>query len=715
MTLPTVFFGLGRRLPLMLQTEATECGLACLGMVAGYHGFRTDLARLRRRFPVSQHGATLGQLLTVAHELGLASRPLRLDLEDLSELRLPCILHWNMNHFVVLKRVGPRHITIHDPASGERRIPMDEVSRSFTGVALELWPTPAFRPSAAPPSIRFRDLIGRVDGLFGAAGQILTLALVLEVFALVSPFYLQWVIDHVLVSADRDLLTTLALGFGLLLIVQYVFSTLRAWILLHVGTDLKLQWRANVFSHLLRLPMVYFERRHLGDIVSRFGSVDEIQRVLTTAFFSAVLDGLMSILTVVMMFLYSPPLAGFALAAMVGYSLIRIVWFRPLRNATEEEIVHEARQHSHFLETVRGIKAVKLFGRQEERRASWLTLVADQVNASVRTQRLGIAFDTANGLLFGLVTIVVIWLGAREVLDGVMTVGMLMAFKAYKDQFDQRIAGLIERYFEMRMLRVQGERLADIVLEPPEAGAPPPPSNPNAPTTDGVEVRLRQLRFRYADTDPYVLDGIDLSIPAGQSVAIIGPSGCGKTTLMNLLLGIFAPSAGEIEIGGLRVDRGNSEAARRLIGTVTQDDTLFAGSIADNICFFDPHADRARIEACARMAHIHDDIARMAMGYNTLIGDMGTVLSGGQKQRVFLARALYKQPQLLILDEATSHLDVALETAVNEAVKALPLTRIIIAHRPETILSADRVITLYDGAIAEDEPVSALRARHAES
>lgn len=715
MTLPTVFFGLGRRLPLILQTEATECGLACLGMIAGYHGFRTDLARLRRRFPVSQHGATLGQLLAVAHELGLASRPLRLDLEDLSELRLPCILHWNMNHFVVLKRVGPRHITIHDPASGERRIPMDEVSRSMTGVALELWPTPAFRPSAAPPSIRFRDLIGRVDGLFGAAGQILTLALVLEVFALVSPFYLQWVIDHVLVSADRDLLTTLALGFGLLLIVQYVFSTLRAWILLHVGTDLKLQWRANVFSHLLRLPMLYFERRHLGDIVSRFGSVDEIQRVLTTAFFSAVLDGVMSVLTLVMMFLYSPPLAGFALAAMVGYSLIRIIWFRPLRDATEEEIVHEARQHSHFLETVRGIKAVKLFGRQEERRASWLTLVADQVNASVRTQRLGIAFDTANGLLFGLVTIVVVWLGAREVLDGVMTVGMLMAFKAYKDQFDQRIAGLIERYFEMRMLRVQGERLADIVLEAPESGTRQAPASPvSSAPTEGVDVCLRQLRFRYADTDPYVLDGIDLTIPAGQSVAIVGPSGCGKTTLMNLLLGIFPPSAGDIEIGGLRVDRGQSEAARRLIGTVTQDDTLFAGSIADNICFFDPHADRERIEHCARLAHIHDDIARMPMSYNTLIGDMGTVLSGGQKQRVFLARALYKQPRLLILDEATSHLDVALETAVNEAVKALPLTRIIIAHRPETILSTERVITLFDGVIAEDEPVAALIARQSE-
>ena len=213
--LPGLF---GRTLPVILQTEATECGLACLGMVSGYHGQRTDLATLRRRFSISQYGATLAQLIGIANALGLASRPLRLDLEDLPQLRTPCILHWNLNHFVVLKKATGRGIVIHDPATGQRQVSMDEVSRCFTGVALELWPSASFRPAAPPPSIRFRDLIGRVDGLLGAGTQVLVLAVALEVFALVSPFYLQWVIDHVLLSADRDLLTTLALGFGLLLI-----------------------------------------------------------------------------------------------------------------------------------------------------------------------------------------------------------------------------------------------------------------------------------------------------------------------------------------------------------------------------------------------------------------------------------------------------------------------------------------------------------------
>jgi len=701
----------GRTLPVILQTEATECGLACLGMVAGFHGRRTDLAQLRREFSISQHGATLGQLIGIANALGIASRPLRLDLEDLAQLRTPCILHWNLNHFVVLKKVTRRGIRIHDPASGVRHVAMDEISRCFTGVALELWPSPAFRSSAPPPTIRFRDLIGRVSGLFAAGSQVLVLAVALEVFALASPFYLQWVIDHVLVSADRDLLTTLALGFGLLLVVQQLFGALRSWILLHIGTNLSLQWRTNVFAHLLRLPVQYFEKRHLGDIVSRFGAVDEIQSKLTASFFSALIDGLMSAVTLAMMFLYSPPLAWLAVAAMIVYALIRGLWFRPLRLATEQEIVHHASQQSHFLETVRGIKAVKLFQRQDERRSSWLSLVAEQMNAGVRTQRLAIAFQTANGLLFGLVGIAILWLGARLTLDGTMTVGVLMAFKAYKDQFDGRVAGLVEKYFELRMLRLQGERLADIVLTKPERDA-----SHRAPSGEADPVptiRLQGLRFRYAETDPWVVDGIDLEIPPGQSVAFVGPSGCGKTTLINLILGVFPPAEGDILIGDVSLRRNGGEALRSAIGTVMQDDTLFAGSIADNISFFDPAPDRVRIEECARLAHIHDEIAALPMAYHTLVGDMGTVLSGGQKQRLFLARALYKRPRILILDEATSHLDVECEQAVNRAIQSLALTRILIAHRPETIFSAERVVALGGGRVIEDMPIAELRARQA--
>jgi ATP-binding cassette subfamily B protein RaxB len=693
-------FGLAPALPLMLQTEATECGLACVGMVAGYHGYRTDLATLRRRFPVSLKGSTLRDLIAIAGQLELATRPLKLDLEDLAQLKLPCILHWNLNHFVVLQEVGPRSATVYDPAFGIRKLPMEEVAKSFTGVALELWPNPGFKQAEVKQTVRLRALLGRVTGLYRSFSQILLLSLALEVFAVVSPFFLQWVIDNVLISADRDLLTTLALGFGLLMLMQQAVNIARSWVLMYMSTTLNVQWQANVLTHLLRLPVAYFEKRHLGDVVSRFGAVGAIQHTLTTSFLEAILDGVMTVVTLVLMFIYSPLLAWVAIGAMALYGLGRWAWFAPLRHATEEQIIHAAKQQSHFLETIRGVKTIKLFQRQDERRASWLSLLVDQVNADLRTQKLNLLYKSLNGVLFGIENILIIWLGARMVMDGNFTVGVLMAFNAYKGQFDSRVSSLIDKFVEVKMLQLQGERLADIVLQQPETAHGRLVGEQEAPLTPSLEVR--GLRFRYAEQEPYVLDGVSFRIAAGESVAIVGPSGGGKTTLINILLGILAPTQGEVLIGGQSVSHVGLDALRRMIGTVLQDDVLFAGSLADNISFFDPQADHGWIAECARMAAIHHDIAAMPMGYNTLVGDMGTILSGGQKQRVLLARALYKRPQILFLDEATSHLDIEREHLVNAAIKSISITRVIVAHRPETINSADRVINLAGGKVIDD-------------
>ncbi|MBB3121190.1 peptidase domain-containing ABC transporter [Pseudoduganella violacea] len=694
-------FGFGARLPLMLQTEATECGLACLAMVANFHGHHCDLAGLRRRFPISLKGVNLSHLMQVAQQLELAARPLKLDLEGLPQLRLPCILHWNFNHFVVLKEVGKNSLTIHDPACGIRVVAMDEVSRCFTGVALELWPGAAFQPQQAAPRVKLRSLVGRVTGLARSALQIILLALALEVFAIVAPFYLQWVVDNVLVTANRDLLSTLALGFGLLVLMQHAIGGVRSWVILYLGTTLSIQWRANVFSHLLRLPVQYFEKRHLGDVVSRFSAIDQIQKSLTNSFLEAVLDGLMTSVILLMMFIYSVQLGMVAVGTMLLYALGRWIWYRPLRNATEEEIIHAARQQTHFLETVRGVKAIKLFQRQDERRATWLALLVNQINADLRTQKLQLFYKTLNGLLFGLENTLIIWLGARLVLNGDFSVGALMAFSAYRSQFDSRVASLIDKLYELKMLQLQGERLADIVHAEPEslASGLAPEQSEAVPAS----IELRDLHYRYAPHEPYVLSGVSLKIEEGESVAIAGPSGCGKSTLLNVLLGVLPPGEGDILLGGQNLRQVGLGPLRAMVGTVLQDDVLFAGSIADNISFFDPQADMAWIRECAEMAAIATEIAAMPMNYNTLVGDMGTVLSGGQKQRVLLARALYKRPRILILDEATSHLDIAREHQVNTAVKALRMTRIIVAHRPETIASADRVITLIAGKVAQDQ------------
>jgi ATP-binding cassette subfamily B protein RaxB len=691
-------FGLGRTLPIALQTEASECGLACLVMVSNYHGFRTDLATMRRLFLISIKGTTLSHLMGMAQAVGFTTRPVKLELEDLKDLRRPCILHWNFNHFVVLKEVGARHVVIHDPAMGIRKLSFEEVSAAFTGVALELWPNPGFKQVTFKQSVKLRDMMGHVTGLYRSMGQVLLLALALEVFALVSPFYMQWVVDHVLVSADRDLLTTLALGFGLLVLMQQAISTVRAWVIMHMSTTLNVQWRANLFAHLIRLPVDFFEKRHLGDVVSRFGAIDQIQHTLTSTFVEAILDGVLTIATLAMMFLYSPTMAWIAIGAMLLHGLGRWAWFRPLRNATEEQIVHAAKQQTHFIETVRGVRALKLFQRLDERRNSWLGLFVEQVNADLRTQKLQVMYRLLNGLLFGVERILIVWLGAGLVMDGAFSIGVLLAFIAYKDQFVNRVSGLIDRLVEMRMLHLQGERLADIALAEQEPAVVDTMSKQEIEQLP-ASIVIQGLRYRYADAEPWVLDGIDLEIAAGESVAIVGPSGCGKSTLMNVMLGLRPFKEGQVLVGGQPLSKLGLSHLRNIVGTVMQDDALFAGSIADNIAFFDQQVDMAWVEECARKAAVYEDIVAMPMGFNTLIGDMGAALSGGQKQRILLARALYKKPKILFLDEATSHLDVAREAMVNEAIQALDMTRVIIAHRPETIASAKRVIVMAAGKV----------------
>lgn len=681
--------------PLILQTEAAECGLACLAMVAGAHGLATDLPALRRRFSLSLKGVTLADLVRMAAVLKLQGRALRAELAHLPQLKTPCILHWDMNHFVVLVRVQGRHLWIHDPAGGARRLTLEEASPHFTGIALELTPMPDFAPGRDRRRTRLAQLVGPVTGLRRALAQILLLALVLETFVLLNPFLLQWVVDDVLVTGDRDLLLVLGLGFGGLVLFQAATAALRGWAVLALSAQLNQQWLSNIFAHLLRLPLPWFEKRHAGDIWSRFGSVRQIQQTLTGSFVEALLDGLLVLLTLVLMLVYSPALAAIAFGAVALYALLRAAGYRALRRASEQVLVHEARQASHFLESLRGIAAIKLFGAEPDRQSRFASLVVDATNADVQARRLQLGFATTHRLLFGLERVAVVWLGASLVLDQRISLGMLFAFLAYKEQFAQRFSALIDRGVELWMLRLQGERLADIALTPPEdlgAAAAPLPDTPPA-------IELVGLRFRYADGEPEVLQGIDLRIEAGESLAITGPSGGGKSTLLKLLLGLYQPTGGEIRIGGQPLARVGLAAWRERLGAVMQDEPLFAGSIADNIAGFEPQPDLARVAECARVAAVADEIEAMPMGWHTLVGDLGHTLSGGQKQRVLLARALYRGPQALLLDEATSALDLAREQAVNDAIRGLALTRIVIAHRPQTVAAADRVVTIAGGRI----------------
>lgn len=454
----------------------------------------------------------------------------------------------------------------------------------------------------------------------------------------------------------------------------------------------------NVFAHALRLPLDFFEKRHLGDITSRMGSVQAIQKTLTTSFVEAIIDGLMAMVTLGLMLVYSWKLALVTLLAVSAYLGIRWLAYRPVRDRSERQLVAAARQQTHLLESLRGMQSLKVAGEESQRRATYDNLMHDTVDQDVRLAHMGLGFSSASQLVFGIERIAVIWIGALLALDNVFSVGMLVAYLAYKDQFAQRMSALIDKWVEFRMLRLHGERLADIVLTPPEDGRELPELPPPADT----RIEVENLCFRYADGEPWVIEDCSFTIEPGESVAIVGASGCGKTTLIKLLLGLLTPSAGTIRVGGYDLLKVGPRNVRAVVGAVMQDDQLFAGSIADNIAFFAPEFDQERIERAARLASVHDEIVAMPMGYHSLIGDMGSSLSGGQKQRIVLARALYREPKLLFLDEATSHLDVMRERVVNEAVRKLELTKVIVAHRPETIASADRALVMDGGRIVQE-------------
>ncbi len=688
-----------QRVRLVRQTELAECGLASLAMVANYHGMDVDLGTLRRRFEPSLRGAALKSLIAIADRMNLTPRAVKLPLEQLRNLHLPAVLHWDMNHYVVLEAVRGDKLLIHNPEGHSRWLPLSEVSHHFTGVALELRPADDFEPSHQRERLRLPQLWRRITGLKRALVQTLVLSLVMQAFVLASPYYMQVAIDSALPALDRDLLVVLALGFGLFTLINAGAMLLRSFVLLSAGTALGYGVATNVARRLFRLPVAWFEKRHVGDVLSRFQSIAPIRQFMTEGAIAAALDGSLAILTLVVMVFYSPLLATVAIVAFALYGAVRFATFGAQRAAQEDAIMTGGREQSIMIESLRGIVTLRLFNREAQRHALWQTRLADSVNAGVGVARITAWQQVANTLIFGLETIVTVWLAIRMVIDGGFSVGMVFAFIAYKTQFLQKAASLIDQGIAFRMLGLHLERLSDIALADQDVSFTAANDAPAAPLTGRVE--LRDVSFRYSPTDPLVLDRVNLVVEAGDHVAITGPSGGGKSTLVKILLGLVEPGSGEVLVDGVPLARFGHKNYHEQVGAVLQDDNLFAGSLADNVALFDDAPDMARIVECAAAAAIHDDIVAMPMGYETLVGDMGSSLSGGQRQRLLLARALYRRPKLLVMDEGTSALDAAKEQMVNAAIARMGITRVIIAHRLETILTAQRIYAAANGRLGD--------------
>lgn len=683
-------FDLFKKVPVVLQTETAECGLACIAMVLGYYDGDSNLFNLRSRYGISSRGVNLQNLIDISRHLGLITRPLSLELDEIEGLRLPCILHWDFNHFVVLTKVTDKYYIVHDPAFGKKKLSKAEFSNHFTGVALEMWSEVKFEKGKNENEISFYETLKHISGIKGALLKIFALSALIELIGLLMPIGTQLVMDHVIQAKDQSLLLIICIGLFLFTFFRSTVSMFRAWISLKMSYLINFQWTSSFFSHLLKLPLDFFEKRQVGDIHSRFESLATIQKTLTDSIVSTIIDSVMVVFLVIMMLFYGGWLFWIVLGFSVIYLILRIATYLTYRQISEEQIIKNAKAHSHFMETLYGITTLKSLNILQKREEQWMSLNADSFNTGIRITKLDMLFGGIHTFISTLEQISILWIGASLVIDSTMTLGMFVAFNAYRGSFSARVGSLINTFFSLKILSLHRERIADIALNEVEEEN----VKPFYCEEESASITVENLSFQYDPFSKPILDELSLTIHSGESVAIAAPSGFGKTTLLKLMAGLLKPTTGKIYFNQADIHQLGLANYRKQIACVLQDDKFFSGSILENIVSFEDNYDREFAVECAKAANIHDEIMIMPMNYETLLGELGNNLSGGQRQRLFIARALYKKPKILFMDEATSHLDEENERAINKAVAKLNITRVIVAHRQSTLESADRVINL---------------------
>jgi len=697
---PLLHMNGARKVPIVRQSTMTECGLACVAMIANFLGLDADIVQLRREHQVSMKGSMLKDITMICDDLRLSTRAVTCSVAELDQLRTPCILHWRFSHFVVLVSVGRKHIVIHDPARGVVKEAFTTVRDSFTGIALEVSRGSGFRPAAQPLRLKLSSLVavqGDIAYKFSAG---LMLALVCEILVLASPFYLQIVIDEVLLNGDQLLLNTLVIGFSALLLFQVIANTMRQLTFQYLSQVTVFDMTARVLHRLLRLPLTYFRSRELGDVQHRIQSLSQIQNFVVHSAPALLLDIVFAILVTGLMALYEPDLIFLVMAAALAWCLWRVVIFAFSLRLASDIAQAESSVQTHFLETLRATQYIKMACGEAARESEWRNLFANAINTRIRAGNLGILDNTLRQVLFQGVRIGVIYRLAVRGIDGQMSIGMISAFVAYLGMFNTRVGGIIDRIFEYKLLEVPLNRLADIVFTETE----PLGQRASASKSSPDSVELKNVAFRYAGVESPILTDCSCLVAEGGFTVIAGCSGSGKSTMLRLIAGVESLSGGELLLGGRAVRDWHVGDLRAQMATVFQDDCLLKGSVAENIALFDADKDLQRIRCAARDACIATEIESMPMAYETRIGDLGSSLSKGQIQRILIARALYRRPKLLLLDEVTSGLDNAMERRVVESISRLDATRIVVTHSDLMMQAAHDVLWLSNGTLLSSRP-----------
>lgn len=684
-----------RKLPLILQYEMGECGLVCIAMVLGYYGQKCPVEVIRRYVQSTIKGLTLYQLKKIAEHFGLFAEVLRLNIDQLTTLKLPCVLHWDMNHFVVLYKITCKGIKVHDPIKGKVFIPFCEVYNSFTGIVLEL----TFQNNLTKSEViinqnnSFTILLKLLKKNLSSILKLVFISCLIQLIYIYGISLIEHSIDSVggkFTSFGITFLMILFLGTKLM---QNSASGIRVLMINTAGTIINYEFGIIVMKHLLCLPISYFQNRHIGDLLSRFGAIEKIRHTVTEGMVEGFVDGIVSIIVLGMMFYINIKITLFVVFFSILYLFSKSYDYSYSKQNQEQVLHSRAIELSHLMESLRSIHSIKIFSKEIQRLDSWKNKFVKSLNATTKVTWHKLIFDSIQYLLFDIEFAITLFLGCMMLSKNLISLGILYAYLTYRQQFITALGKLTDKIADYKNLLLHLERLNDITRTPKELGL----YNEKHRKSDELifdRFIVENVEFAYSLHDSKILSNVNFEIYKGECVAITGPSGCGKSTLLNIMMGLLPPTSGNVYCGDTSIYDINTTVYKKKISAVLQNDVLFSGTILDNISFFDKNLDIELVHDCAKLAGILEEINNFPMKFHTLIGDMGSILSGGQKQRLILARALYAKPQILFLDEATSHLDVKKEREVNYSIKRLGLMVIMIAHRTETIMMADRVVSL---------------------
>lgn len=690
---------LGRRVPVLGQFGFADCGAACVAMVLGYHGRHTSVGEVTDRLEVGRDGASARGLARVARTFGLLAKGYSVEPEHLRHLPLPVIAHWEFNHFVVVERWSRRGVEVVDPVTGRRRLTREEFDRALTGVVIAFEPGPNLerRRRSNPGRLRYlRTLLGG-SGVTRALGQVLAATLVLQLLGLAVPLVTKLVVDRVLPAGAEGVLGLLALAVGVWLGAQAVTAFLRTALLLFLQARLDSRMMVGFLDHLLSLPYPFFQSRGVGDLALRLASNSIIRELLTGQAVSVVLDAGFAVVYLAVLFAVSPAFAALALGLAVTQGLVVAATTRPMHDLMQRELAADASQHSFLVDSLKGITTVKAAGAEDRTLDHWTNLFFAHLNVVLRRGRFAALVDTATSVLRTGAPLLLIWFGALQVLRGELTLGTMLALVALAGTFLAPLASLVGTARQLQTVGARLDRITEVLDTAPEQR---PERVRPAPALAGA-IEVRSVSFRYHGDGDWVLRDVSFAAEPGMKVALVGRTGSGKSTLAALLLGFYRPQEGAVLYDDVPLETLDYRTLRSQVGAVLQDSYLFGGTIRSNIAFGNPDCSFERVVESARFAAIDRDVEAMPMGYETVVPEGGGALSGGERQRVALARAVALRPPVLVLDEATSHLDSATEAEIDANLSELAATRVVIAHRLSTVRDADLILVLDRGRVAE--------------